>query len=151
MEGGYHPPSSPVLIQASFALDTRQTFHQPPSPPFHGFGPETIFPSRLILETVGGGDEEEVIKVTRRNKTGRPQGGWEINPVISNLNILDDSRRSSEPSNTINSPTTSARSASPKTSLTPALDMPNYQNQGLCLMSSYPSLRRTWNLKKLPK
>ena len=53
--------------------------------------------------------------MSRRKKTGRPQGGWEINPAISNLNILDDTRRSSEPSNTINSPSTSARSASPKT------------------------------------
>ena len=29
--------------------------HLPPSPDFHGFGPDTVFSQRLILATVGEG------------------------------------------------------------------------------------------------
>ena len=38
----------------------------PPSPDFHGFGSETDLPSRLVIETEGDGDEEHVVRVTRK-------------------------------------------------------------------------------------
>ena len=37
---------------------TESLLECPPSPDFHGFGSDTVFPKRLILETAGEGDEE---------------------------------------------------------------------------------------------
>ena len=48
-------------------------FQAPPSPDFHGFGPETYFPSRLIIDTKGEDDEEEVVRVSRQRGRGRPR------------------------------------------------------------------------------
>ena len=68
----------------------------PHSPDFHGFGRETHFPKQLILEIEGEGDEEKVVKVTRRQKNGRPNEGWEKEDAISKENILPEHRRSIE-------------------------------------------------------
>ena len=58
---------------------TESVLECPPSPDFHGFGSNTVFPKRLILETVGEGDEEEVIRVskTEKKRVGRPEKGWD--------------------------------------------------------------------------
>ena len=65
----------------------------PSSPGFHGFGDDTIFPGRLVLVTDGQGDEEHVVKVVRRQQTGRPCGGWEKDKTVNIDNILDVTRR----------------------------------------------------------
>ena len=69
----------------------------PPSPNFYGFGPETVLPSPLVIETEGVGDEEMVIKVSRKRGKGRPRKGHE--PVhgssVNPANIVQESSRSS--------------------------------------------------------
>ena len=82
----------------------------PSSPGFHGFGPDTFFPRQLVLETKGEGDEEEVVNVYRRMKTGRPGDGWEKDMSITRDNILDNSRRPPPtPVSNISSPTTTSK------------------------------------------
>ena len=57
-------PESPHLCTQD--TDTNHpTLFPPSSPDFHGFGPETSFPQRLVLDTKGEGDEEQVVKVYR--------------------------------------------------------------------------------------
>ena len=84
---------STSLWPADPILDISQP-SPPSSPDCLGFGPETHFPDRLILETEGEGDDEHVVNVLRRRKTGRPSEGWEKEKVIRNHNILETTRRS---------------------------------------------------------
>ena len=78
---------------------TESLLECPPSPDFHGFGSVTVFPKRLILETVGEGDEEEVIWVskTEKKRVGRPEKGWDQPSLSDTKNILDTPRRLQEP------------------------------------------------------
>ena len=86
--------SSTSLWPADSTMDSSQPSLSPPSSPvFHGFGPGTHFPERLILETAGEGDDEHVVNAFRERKTGRPSGGWGKEQVISNLNIMETPRR----------------------------------------------------------
>ena len=48
-------------------------FQAPPSPDFHGFGPDTYFPSRLIIDTKGEDYEEVVVRMSRQGGRGRPR------------------------------------------------------------------------------
>ena len=85
-------PESPHLCTQD--TDTNHpTLFPPSSPDFHGFGPETSFPQRLVLDTKGEGDEEQVVKVYRMKKTGRPSAGWEKDPRINEKNIVPNTRR----------------------------------------------------------
>ena len=70
----------------------------PPSPDFHGFGPDTDLPSKLVIYTAGVEDEEYVVRVTRKREKGRPRTGnimlleeIDVNPS----NIIGKSRRES--------------------------------------------------------
>lgn len=71
----------------------------PLSPDFHGFDPDTVLPKRLTLETVGEGDEEEVIRVARTDwrKVGRPVKGWDKESISNRENLLETPRRPKEP------------------------------------------------------
>ena len=44
-----------------------QHVNPPSSPDFHGFGPETVIPGELVLETEGEGEDEQVVKVFRKH------------------------------------------------------------------------------------
>ena len=82
------------------ALPPRESpLESPPSPDFHGFGSGTVFPERLILEIVGEGEEEEVIRVSKTDKkrVGRPEKGWDQESISAKSNILDTPRRGQEP------------------------------------------------------
>ena len=78
---------------------TESVLECPPFPDFHGFGSDTVFPKRLILDTVGEGDEEEVIRVskTEKKRVGRPEKGWDQPSLSDTKNILDTPRRLQEP------------------------------------------------------
>ena len=93
----------------------------PSSPEFHGFGPTTFFPDRLIIETVGEGEEQTVVKVTRtkKKKVGRPEKGWDQQSISDRQNILDTPRRPQEPSQNslLPSPGNPSSKALPKTML----------------------------------
>ena len=82
----------------------------PPSPDFHGFGPDTVLPAKLVIETEGDGDEEYVVRVSRKRGKGRPRRGDIMQLDESDVNasnIVDKSRRESEtqPSSTCPSKT----------------------------------------------
>ena len=47
----------------------------PPSPDFHGFGPDIVLPAQLVIETEGEGDDEYVVRVSRKRGKGRPRRG----------------------------------------------------------------------------
>ena len=76
------PVSPPGLTHSSFSTqaltpdhsecDTTTFFTE--SPPFHGFGPETVFPDNIDIKTVGEEGEEQVVSIVRKKRTGRPPG-----------------------------------------------------------------------------
>ena len=65
----------------------------PSSPPFHGFGDETTFPQQLVIVTEGEGDEEQVVEVSKKYKTGRHSQRWEKDDFITRDNITETPRR----------------------------------------------------------
>ena len=62
------------------------------SPDFHGFGPQTHFPQQLILDTEGQGEDEILVKVSRKKKSGRPSAGWGKDNAITEDNIIVEPR-----------------------------------------------------------
>ena len=70
-----------------------------PSPDFHGFGPDTTdLPSKLVIYTEGVGDEEYVVRVTRKREKGRPRTGniMQLEEIdVNPSNIIGKSRRES--------------------------------------------------------
>ena len=72
-------PPSPVHSPSE---TIQPTLSPPRSPVFHGFGPETTFPERIVLDTDGEGDEEHLVRVYRVKKMGRPSIGWEKDKTI---------------------------------------------------------------------
>ena len=68
----------------------------PSSPPFYGFGPETVIPERIIIETTGRDEDEKVVNVFRKKRTGRPRGQKSTSRVNPS-DILDTTTRSGIP------------------------------------------------------
>ena len=81
------PEESPPPRSSSISFSD----HSPPSLPFHGFGPETVIPERLVIETAGEGDEEKVVHVYKKKRTGRPRGR-DSTPIVSTKIILEGTR-----------------------------------------------------------
>jgi hypothetical protein len=50
----------------------------------HGFGTETDIPGQLVVSTAGEGEDEHVVRVFRKTRTGRPRGGGERQPSAIN-------------------------------------------------------------------
>ena len=71
----------------------------PPSPDFHGFGPETVLPKQLLIDTEGEGDKEYVVRVSRKRGKGRPRKGEEkLNESdVTTTNIIEKSKKMSDP------------------------------------------------------
>ena len=81
--------------------DPAEVEFSPPSPSFHGFGAETVIPGQLVIETAGEGDDEHVVRVYRKRRTGRPRGGGDRTPHPSDVtssNIVDKSSKFSKSS-----------------------------------------------------
>ena len=79
---------TPLLSPTSF-LDSSP----PSSPPSFGFGPETVIPDRIVIETAGEDDNEEVVNVFRKKRTGRPRG-QKSSSKLGLCDILDSTTRS---------------------------------------------------------
>ena len=120
-------PSPPLSLPPASFSDSPP----PSSPPFFGFGPEEVIPDRIIVETTGEGEEEEVVNVYRKKRTGRPRG-TKSSSSISSSGMLDSTTRSglSLPPqvapgllspNTSSSPTRPRHSSTPGTSSRPKL------------------------------
>ena len=94
-------------------LDSIDHQQQPPSSPdFHGFGPETDIPGRLVVETAGEGEDEHVVRVFRKTRTGRPRGGGERQPSAINISNIIDQPRKPSLNHTLTSPASSAAASS---------------------------------------
>ena len=86
----------------------------PPSPDFHGFGPETYLPPRIIIDTMGEGDEEEVVRISRQRGKGRPRREDLMPQDVNPSNIVCEPRRKSRSSSsTCPSETPSPSTGSP--------------------------------------
>ena len=131
--------------------DPAEVEFSPPSPSFHGFGAETVIPGQLVIETAGEGDDEHVVRVYRKRRTGRPRGGGDRTPHPSDVtssNIVDQSSKfskSSIPAAPGSSPSSSSASSksTPKVSSTGTQTRPK-----IYLLDSFPSLLC---FSKLPK
>ena len=98
------------------------TLKAPPSPDFHGFGPQTYFPARLIIETEGVDDEEAVVRVSRQRGRGRPRREDPKPQEVNPSNILCEPRRERQSSSSSTCPvkTPLPSSASPARAPTPS-------------------------------
>ena len=95
----------------------------PPSPDFHGFGPETYFPPRLIIETEGEDDEEAVVRVSRQRGRGRQRREDPKPKDVNPSNIVCEPRRRSQSSSSSTCPvdTPSPSSGGPARPSTPSV------------------------------
>ena len=92
-------------VLLDWSIDQQQ--HPPSSPDFHGFGPETDIPGQLVVVTEGEGEDEHVVRVFRKTRTGRPRGGGERQPsAINTSNIVE------QPRNNLTSPASPAAASS---------------------------------------
>ena len=123
----------------------------PSSPSFHGFGAETVVPGQLVVETAGEGDDEQVVRVYRKKRTGRPRGGGDGTPHPSDVtssNIIDQPRKFSE-SSTPAAPGTCPPSSRASSKSTPKVSSTGtHTRPKIYLLDSFPSL---FGFSKLPK
>ena len=131
--------------------DPAEVEFSPPSPSFHGFGAETVIPGQLVIETAGEGDDEHVVRVYRKRRTGRPRGGGDRTPHPSDVtssNIVDQPIKFSK-SSTPAAPGTCPPSSRASSMSTSKVSSAGTQSRPkIYLLDSYPSL---FGFSKLPK
>ena len=125
----------------------------PPSPNFHGFGPDTYIPPRIIIDTIGEGDEEEVVRVSRQRGRGRPRREDPVPQEVNPSNIVCMPRRKSQsssstcPSETPSPSSGSTGSAKPSTPSLPSGSGTRTRQREYLLQNSMTS----FGSAKLPK